>query len=824
MKKVMILLAVSLFFTVLAADTLVGKVIDSKTSKAVAGAAITIDGTRLGTVSDENGKFSIPNLEPQKYAITIARIGYKSEKVKIDLNKRQHLMIKLSSKAYETEGFSVNATMAKERETPVTFSNVEQKEIIMQNGGQEIPMLLTEIPGVYAYSESGGTIGNAQLKVRGFDQKRIGVMINGIPLNDPEDHAVYWVNMPDFAESTSNIQFQRGVGSSIYGISSFGGSLNMQTSDNTNTTYNEAFTEIGSYETYKFGAKAKHNFGKYNVNVRLSRVTSDGYRDNSASELWSVFTSISRRDERSLTEINFYTGHELTHAAWEASGDWQLEENHQHNPYTYDNTIDDFSQPHFEIHNNFMLNENMSIKNSFFYIYGNGYYESYKSNRDPWEYGIVDEPVDMEIDLIRQKWITKKHYGLISNFTWRHKLGKLNAGTYLSGFNSDHWGEIKDLVNDEFEINSGQKYYKYIGDKKYATVFLNELFKPIDDLAIMANLYFQNINYTFDQKEAGNFAGEYLNSYEVEYNFFNPRFGVNYNLNENLNFYVNYSQAHREPTDSELYDTWDGPDDLGVAPLFAKADTLWNSDGSVKRVNWSDPYVKEETLHDYEFGFGYSNYFLNLNINGYLMNFNDEIISYGRVNDDGDPIRGNADKTIHQGIEFSSKIKLPMNLDLSGNFSYSENYFDEFVMKEAQWFEDENGEWYTESVDVDLSGNTIAGFPEIIAGGKLSYSDKIFNAYTQLQYVGEQYLDNTENDERTVDAYSVINLGSSINFGNLLNWKNDVLLTLKVNNILDKEYETAGYYDPWGGEDWSGANYYWPAAGRNFSAGLRVKF
>ena len=824
MKKVIILLTIVMCISLLSADTLVGKIIDANTGKAVSSAAITIDGTRLGTNSDTEGKFSIPNLSPQKYGVTINRIGYKAQNVTLDLAGKQHLMIKLISEAYETTGFTVNATVAKKRETPVTFTNVSQAEIISQNSGQEIPLLLTDIPGVYAYSESGGTIGNAQLKVRGFDQKRIGVMINGIPLNDPEDHGVYWVNMPDFAESTSNIQFQRGVGSSIYGVSTFGGSLNMQTSEHSQKAGSEAFMEVGSYNTFKYGAKTKINKEDNSLTLRFSKIVSDGYRDRSSSELWSFFSSISHKEEKSLTEVNFYTGHELTQAAWDASGDWMLEENHQDNPYTYDNEIDNFSQPHFEIHNNYMINDNMDIKNSVFYIRGKGFSESYKEDRDPWEFGLVDAPVDMELDLIRQKWVAKNHYGLISSYNWHHNRGELTAGTYLSGFNSDHWGEVTDIIDSNLNFFSGKRYYNYTGKKQYATAYLNEIYKPIADLSIMANLYFQNINYAFDQEEEGNFSGEYLNSYEVDYNFFNPRFGVNYNLSESMNVYVNYSQSHREPTDGELYDTWSGPDDLGVSPLFASADTLWNSDGSVERVNWEDPYVKEEKLQDYEFGFGYSAGLVDFDINGYWMNFTDEIISFGGVNDEGSPIRGNADKTIHRGIELSTKFQLPMNLDLSGNFSYSQNYFDDFAMQEEQWFEAENGDWYTEAVEIDLSGNTIASFPEIIAGGKLAYNTQIMNVYTQMQHVGEQYLDNTENDDRTIDPYSVVNFGISANLGKFMGIESEITFSAKINNLLDETYETAGYYNAWGGADWNGANYYWPAAGRNFSAGIRVGF
>lgn len=814
MKKIIsILIGLIVFSSLAFAEQLTGKITDSQTGKPIAQVSVYVETMNISAISNANGEYKMNFIKPALFTIIFERIGYEKKVVEHNPFDTSILNMQLTKKPQNISGMKVSATKAKDRETPVTFTNVTQEQVLQNNFGQEIPMLMEDVPGVFAYSDAGGLVGNAHLTIRGFDQKRIGVMINGIPLNDPEDHNVYWVNMPDFVESTSDIQFQRGVGSSLYGISTFGGSLNMQTNSFTKENRTEFFSAFGSYNTYKVGIKTAQKFGKYSTNIRFSKVASDGYRDNSASDLWSVFTNLSRVGERSITEFNFYTGHELTHAAWEASWEGYLEENHQHNPYTYENYVDDFSQPHFELHHSYFLNDESDIKNSFFYIRGNGFYEQYKYDRNLWEHGLVAEDNDEEANIIRQKWITKNHYGWVSQYNLRHKMGTLTAGMYLSGFNSDHWGEIKEVIDAQnlgINYESGQKYYNYTGEKQYATAFINELFKPTDNLSIMTNLYFQHIDYSFEQLESGNFSGEFLNAYEVDYNFFNPRFGANYNINENFNIYGNISVSQREPTDSELYDTWDGPDDLGVAPLFAVADTVFADDGNVEKVNWSDPYVKEEKLLDYEMGIGYTGGIWDLKANLYWMNFTDEIVDYGGADDEGNPIRGNADKTVHRGLELSAKVQLPAYLELLGNFSYSDNYFEEFVM-------------YNWGEEIDLSGNTIAGFPTIISNGKLKFSRDHFNIFTQLQYVGKQYLDNTENEDRTIDPFKVLNIGASINIAKLFG-KTDLQLNIRLNNILNEEYETAGYYDPWGGQDWSGANYYWPAAGRNFIAGLRLGF
>ncbi len=811
MRK-LILVILILFVSIYAAfaDTLMGRILSEENEKPIPSVIVKIRDLNLLTYTDDEGKFFFKNIKPGEYSISIERIGY--QKIKAVIPTSQPNVIYLKIKPSLIEGVSISATRAKERETPVTFTNLGKETIKEINYGQDIPMLMKEVPNVFSYSEAGNGFGYSHLKIRGFDQKHIGVMINGIPLNDPEDHQVYWVDMPDLAESTQDIQFQRGVGSSLYGVSTFGGSLNLQTNNPTAPNRTEIFSNFGSYNTYKYGIKTNYEILKdYKLNLRFSRINSDGYRDNSATEQWSYYANLTRIGERSVTELNVYGGNELTHASWYASWEGDLELNHQNNPITFKDEIDDFSQPHFELHHSYFLADNANLKNTFFYIRGKGYYEQYKEGRDLWEYGLATEPDSLESDLIRKKNVTKNHHGWISQINFKHKNGELTFGSYLSLFNSEHWGEVEKLIDFNLPgFKKGFEYYNYTGDKSYITFYLNEMYSPVSNLNLMANLYFQHINYKFEQHEAGNFEGDYLNSYEVDYDFFNPRFGINYNLNENINFYGNVSFAQREPADDELYDTWDGPDDLGVAPLFAKADTVFADDGSVKRINWKDPYVKEEKLVDYELGTGYISGMLNIKANLFWMNFKDEIIPYGGVDDEGSPIRGNADETVHRGVELSLKTNLPYNLLFSGSFSYNDNYFKKFIM-------------YDWSGEIDFSGNQIAGFPDILASGRLSYKTNPIIISIQIQHVGKQYLDNTENEDRTIDPFQVVNAFVIYKLTKLFG-KSDIELSFRINNILDEKYETAGYYDPWGGPDESGGNYYWPAAGRNFMARVRVGF
>ncbi len=792
---------------------ILGVVLDGQTSQPLPAANILLEDLKLGTASDENGEFFFENVKPGKHLLSVSFVGY--EIFKTDLMVKPGETTKITVKMQPTllpgQGVVIVATRARERETPVVFSNISEEYIKENYSVQDIPMLLTEIPNVYSYADAGNPMGYTYLKVRGFDQSRVGVMINGIPLNDPEDHQVYWVDMPDFAESLQDIQFQRGVGSSIYGVATFGGSLNLITKRNIMEPGSEVFLNYGSYNTRKYGAKVQTGLvnNSYQLHLRFSRLLSDGYRENSGTDMIAYYATLSRYGKKSVTHLNVYGGKEITHAAWEASPEDILEKNHRHNPISYPNTIDDFSQPHFELHHSYHLSKKLSLHNTLFFIHGKGYYESYKKSRNLWEYGLLPVDNGEESDLIRQKWVVKDQFGWVSQAIWQHPGGELTVGSYLSTFHSNHWGEVDWVQEAIYNIKPDFKYYQYFGDKYYLTGYANELFRLTPKVTVLGNLYFQHIRYKFRHGKAGNFSGIYRHRFQVNYDFFNPRFGVNYNLSSRVNIFGNLSYSQREPADNELYDVWQGPDDLGVNPLFLKADTIYRK-GQVDYIRWSNPVVKPEALWDYEFGVGYASSRLNIKANLFWMNFNNEIVPFGQVDEDGFPIRGNARRTVHRGIEFSLRWMLPSNFELSGNFAYNDNYFQDFTLYQYDW---NTGKTHT----IDYSGKTIAGFPDLLTNLRFSYRLPQFTASVHWQHVGKQYLDNTENEDRIIPSHNVVNANLIYRIKNVLGTRS-IQISLQFNNLLNKKYYTAGYYD-----EWEGKNFYWPAAEFNWIAGLRFE-
>lgn len=814
---------------------LTGAVLDAQTSKPLTGANIFID-EQIGAVSAEKGLFTMQLPAPGSYVFQASFIGYFPFKKKITVSSDpQPVIIRLSPRILEGQTIEVSATRALLGQTPVTFSNISRAEIKDLYTASDIPMMLTDQPNIYSYSLTGDPLGYSFIKIRGFDQKRVGVMINDIPLNDPEDQQVYWVDMPDLAESIEDIQIQRGVGSSTYGASTFGGSLNLRTKQLADQRSIKVQSGYGSFNTRKFSVE--YNSGiienTYSFHSRFSKITSAGFRRNSASDLWAYFFSAARYDANMVTKINLYGGAERTHPDWDGVPKNQLKQDRTFKVSLYKNDVDQFSQPHYELINEWRLADNILWKNSLYYIRGEGYYEGYKTKTELLDYGMApfttsdptlfgsdslqyyktsDDKLIFEngaftvtrTDLVRQKWVKKDQLGYISTLDVDDRSGKVALGYSFYLFNSDHFGKVLWAKNVPARYNPDAMYHQYYGDKKVANVFLNYLYYYSKRITLWGNLLYEFKNYELDQQPVANFQRDEVNAYSVKYHFFSPRLGATYSIQKNLDIYTNLSFAQREPADDDLYDIWSGPDDLGAAPLFGKSDTVV-SNGQIQKVKWSDPLVEPEELVDLELGLNYHSAVFSGSVNFYMMDFRNEIVPFGRRDKDGNPIKGNAESTIHRGVEVTASGQLGKYFALSGNIAYSQNYFANFKQKE----------W--DGSQTDRGGNEIAGFPNLIGNFKFSGHYLNLNAALAAQHIGRQFLDNTGMKSRSIDPYTTLNTLISYRIERWAGFPSFRIL-LKINNLLDSQYETAGYYD-----DWNSVAYYYPAAGRHFYAALQVE-
>jgi iron complex outermembrane receptor protein len=720
--------------------------------------------------------------------------------------------------AYEAEDITVTASRY-DQQHAVNLTNITAEELQYREPDLELPLLLQGVPGVFSYSDAGSGLGYTYLKIRGFDQRRVGVLFNGIPFNDPEDHQVWWVDMPDLAASVGDVQVQRGVTNSVGGMTAIGGTVNIIGAGLAEreggmfslNAGSEGFQrQMVSYETGALGGSGLKS------SVRLSRQESDGWRDRSGHEGWAVFWSGQYDTENTETRVNVYNGRELTHHAWDAVPESMLRENRRANVETYHNAVDDFRQPHYELHHTWWLGDSVELVNRAYYIQGEGFYENYKEEASARDYGLdaLDgvAPED-ELDLIRRKWVRKDHVGWVPHLAWNHGGGRLLVGGDWYTFHSDHWGEV--LWAEGFapgDFTDEFKYHHYTGDKDAFSLYASERYDLGAGLTVTGDLHFQHKSYTFLQKEAGNFTGDLLNGYEVEWDFFNPKAVVNWQapgrpLGGGLQLYGSVGVNHREPTDNELFDTWSSGSDLGAQPLFRTGAPVYADDGvTVRYVEWSDPLVQEERVVDWEAGFGWQTPRVSLTVGGYWMDFSNEIVPYGGVNDDGSSIRGNAGATLHRGVELGLRVKAGERHDLSLAASRSWDEFEEFI------FHDWDGTVY------DYSGNPIAGFPQHLAqaawDGRWGHGLK---TRLRVRNTGRQHLDNSGLEDRTIDGWTTFDVSVWIDLGGAGRQALDgATAFLHVRNVGDTEYETWGY--------WYGENWLTPAAGRTFVTGLDYLF
>ncbi|MBN1425069.1 TonB-dependent receptor [Candidatus Fermentibacteria bacterium] len=791
----------------------VGTVVDHETGAPIPDASVSAPYVGVGSVTDSLGHYRIGPLPAGYYVIEATHIAYRGARVTVAVSMGDLAVeFRLKPKVLEAQEIVISANRAISGVTPVTFTNVARSDLRREHTVKDTPTLLQdEVAGVYAYSDAGNGVGYTYLTIRGFDQKRINVMINGVPLNDPEDHQVYWVDMPDLLSSTQDVQVQRGVGTALVGQYGLGGSVNLVTTALPAEPGMIVRGGLGSWGTRAFSFQLSSTAqGTRSMQARFSRVISNGYRDRTSSDLWSYF--FTSQTSRGLIDARFvaFGGPIKTHAGWYAAHEDSLSTNRRFNPVVYANEIDSFNQPRYEAHLDYHAPDGLDVGTTLFYVRGRGYYEQYKSDRLLRDYGIV--PADDETsrgEVVRQKHVKKDHLGMLPRIS--RVFGPLEAavGGELSYFWSTHRGEV--LWTDYADSARGD-YYRYGGRKWNASGYLHGLTHFGSRVDLLTDVALQWKRYSFRQEEEGNFAAEELNRFTVGHAFLSPRTGVTVRPSDGIHLYGNVSYAQREPSDAEYFDVWEGPDDLFSDPLFARADTVRDTWGDARWTEWKDPSVDPERLLDYEMGIHVDRWGLLAGCALYLMRFDDEIIPYGRFDEDrGSPVTGNAPRTEHRGVELDMSlpwVALPDGgeISLRATASFSDNVIKEFTSHE---------DWTPEGED--LSGNPIPLFPNRLLGFRVGYRWGSAELGGRLRHVGKQYLDTSANEDRIIKPYSIADawvMVGPIQIGRA----GRVRVSLRVENLANRNYETSGYYDAW-----EGARYFWVGSERTFHGGITLE-
>jgi iron complex outermembrane receptor protein len=713
----------------------------------------------------------------------------------------------------------ITATQARERQTPVTFSDLTPRQIRERYSMQDVPVLLSDLPSITTYSENGNGIGYNYISLRGFDQRRISVMINGVPQNDPEEHNVYWIDFPDLMASTDNIQIQRGAGNAFYGPPAIGGSVNLVTNPFSMKPGVTLETMLGFQEfgdssrslplnTRKFAVSFNSGLvgQQYMLYGHLGKITSGGYRTDSWVDLNSYFFGAIRFDKDMSTRFHFFGGPLQDGLAYTGlpkfvNGDrklrrqnltgWELLPDgagYSSTTFRRPQETESFSQPHYEFIHEWRLTPSVTLHNTLFYYSGEGYFDYDASWADTTTlrlgsaYGIP--ATTNPGNTIVRGFVGNTQWGWLPRVEIDHGNGTLTLGAEIRIHRSTHWGKIEYATDLPPTLEPDYHFYEYNGEKDIFSGYAHEQFRLQDDLQLMADLQIIHDRYGIRNEK---FLG---NNFTVPYLFANPRLGLNYNMNEDWSSYISLAYTMREPTLRNLYAAEDAY--FGATPQF-KADT---SGGNVV-YDFSQPLAKPERLFDMELGARYRTAEAYLAVDLYWMEFADELVKSGQVDIFGQPVTGNAERSRHIGLELEGAVNVWENITVSGNFTVSRNRLVRYTVL------DDNG------MPVTLDGNPIAGFPDVLGNLRGTYRGDQVTGSVSVKYVGSFYTDNFKNPQNRNDAYTVVNAQLLYTFPRVLGV--DFTLRGEVRNLLNRLYFMSGE-----------GNAFFPAAERNYVLGVTL--
>ena len=707
------------------------------------------------------------------------------------LQAQQQPTDSLEGKKVELDEVFVSAVRVT-KASPVTFSNLTKEEIAPSNLGQDIPILMNFLPSVVTTSDAGAGVGYTGIRVRGSDATRVNVTINGIPYNDAESQGTFWVNMPDFASSTQSLQLQRGVGTSTNGAGAFGASLNLLTDGFSEDAFAQIGSSIGSFNTMRNNIKFSTGMLNDHVEIsgRLSQITSDGYIDRARADMDSYFLQGAYKDGNTVIKALLFGGHEITYQAWYGIDAETLENDRTFNPsgiYTddngvtqfYDNEVDNYKQNHAQLLWNERLSDDWNMNIALHYTRGRGFFEQFREDDDFVTYGFEPLTVNgVEVnttDLIRRRWLDNDFYGTVFSANYKKDKLDLIMGGGWNRYEGNHFGEV---IWARFASDSEirDRYYDNTSVKTDFNFYTKANYQLDKQWSLYADLQYRAVGYQANGEETG--------LVDDTFNFFNPKAGLTFDINRNNNFYFSYAVANREPN----------------------------------RNDYEGGNPKPERLEDYELGWRYVSSSVQVNTNMYYMQYQDQLVLTGALNDVGAPLRENVGDSYRLGLEIDANISLGDKFALRPNAALSINENRNFVFERDGELE-------------ELGNTNIAFSPNVVLGNIFVYSPTTnFQMSLLSKYVGKQYMGNIDSETSVLDAYSQtdFNIQYELKCNGFLK---SIVFSALVNNIFNAKFESNGYFFTFD-DDFSvpdtittveGAGFY-PQAGTNFLLGANLNF
>jgi iron complex outermembrane receptor protein len=700
--------------------------------------------------------------------------------------------------------------------TPFTQVTLGTGQIEKMNNGRDLPYILEQTPSVVASSDAGNGFGYTGISIRGTDASRINMTLNGLPYNDAESQAIYFVDLPDFASSTSSVQIQRGVGTSSNGAGAFGASMNFSTNEFQPLPYAEFNNSYGSFNSWKNTLKAGSGLigGHFTVDMRLSRISSSGFIDRASSDLKSAYFSAAYISDKTSIRFNIITGSEKTYQAWNGVpgaklfGDSaQLQQEYldnsgypgalynspsdsanlfnanrrTYNYFTYANQTDNYQQNHYQLFFNREISRSLSGNLAAFLTRGKGYYEEYENSAIYSNYGLANpaygDTTLNSTNLIRQRWLSNYFYGGIYSLQYKQKNYNLMLGGGWTEYDGQHYGTV--IWAAEGGVPSDYQYYNEPAKKTDFNIYAKWQQQIGKWFTSFADFQWRQVNYRIDGFDDN--PSLIINNH---YNFINPKAGITFTQGA-LQAYFSFARATHEPNRDD-YET-------GMTQQLIP-----------------------ETVNDFELGLSKKTPLFSWGITGYYMLYRNELVLTGKINDVGEYTRTNTPRSWRLGLELQGSIRPEKWFQASGNLTLSQNK----ILDYTSYVDDyDNGGQLSKvypKTDMALS-------PGIIAGVMVSfYPLPQWEISLPAKYVGSAYLDNTQSNDKKLSDYYVQQL--RIVYSPKIKFTREINFAFYLNNVFNKKYEATGYtYGYYSNGAPVNENFYFPQAGTNFILSVNVR-
>lgn len=703
-------------------------------------------------------------------------------------------------------------------DAPFAKTEVTRKDIEKLNLGQDLPYLLQYTPSAVVTSDAGTGVGYTGLRIRGTDGVRINVTLNGIPVNDAESQGAFFVDFPDIASSLSSIQVQRGVGTSTNGAGAFGATMSLSNLYQYEEAGAESANSYGSFNTWKNTLHAGTGLLKngFQFDMRLSRISSDGYIDRASSNLKSMqFIAGYKMSDKTSLRFMVMTGVEKTGQAWNGVPGDSLATNRRYNELGlksdgtfYQNQTDNYQQDYYQLFLDHKFSKHLSLHIAGFLTRGKGYYEEYKVGEAFSDYGLSDfvnssgTDTIRNTDLIRQLWLDNYFYGSVFSLLYEKNKTQISFGGGWNQYEGLNYGIVKWA---QYNVPNDYKWYQADAQKNDLNLYAKAQHTIADKLILFGDLQWRNVAYFIN-----GFRENMALHPDVNYNFINPKAGLTYLLrNSNAQrqkLYASFAVANKEPNHDDF--------EAALTEL-----------------------PKPERLYDLEAGYEVNKKKWSAGANFYYMYYHDQLVFTGQINDVGAYTRTNVPNSYRAGIELQAGIVPLWWLRFNANATFSKNRIKEFT-EYIDNYDDPTGA----QLAIKHTNTDIALSPSVIAAGTITFAPfKYMNFGQSLEmdisgkYVGKQYLDNThdnnsslfgnrQNNSRMLEDYTLCD----IRFRYTVHAKpfKEINLMLALNNIFNRKYESNGYvyyvYQNMGQQIVD--NRYFPQAGFNWQLGVNLKF